>query len=143
MRILTAMLAGLLLAGVAEAWEDDSLIPIQTIMLEAGNQSLEGQIAVGEVIRNRALRGDLSPESVCLARRQFSCWNDRKQAKKRLSRASGETFQRASRAWAESEHSQLVGESTHYHTVDVLPYWAKGHKPAYRIGRHLFYEGIK
>src|SRR5688572_3742365 len=95
---LLILLSLSLLNGNAGAWTDDSLIPVQTIILEAENQSLEGQIAVGEVIRNRAKRGDLSHESVCLSRRQFSCWNEPGEARKRLSKATGETFQKAAKA---------------------------------------------
>ena len=154
-KLLPAFLGVLLVAGIPGAYADElnselnNLIAIQTIILEAQDQSLEGQIAVGEVIRNRTddvyTHGRYSERVKQVVRRpwQFSCWNSPLIAKLRLSRVSGKTFQRASRAWAESEHSQLVGESTHYHADYVKPYWAKGKKPAYKIGSHLFYEGIR
>lgn len=49
-----------------------------TIFGEARNQSIEGKIAVGNVIRNR-LRSDQNfggktYKDLCFARHQFSCW---------------------------------------------------------------------
>jgi spore germination cell wall hydrolase CwlJ-like protein len=131
----------MLFTGIPAAWAGEPTIPVQTIMLEAANQGLDGQIAVGEVIRNRAKRGDLSHDSVCLAPRQFSAWNDRKRARKWLSGADGKAYQSAAKAWELSEESSLTNGATHYHTVSVSPYWAKG-KKGKRIGDHIFYRGI-
>lgn len=48
-----------------------------TLEAEAGGEPVEGQIAVASVIRNRVGKrfGD-SYKAVCLAPKQFSCWND-------------------------------------------------------------------
>ena len=141
MRHKTILFSLLLVCWTQCAWASDT-VAIQTIILESQGESMAGQVAVGEVIRNRAKRGDLSVDSVCLAYRQFSCWNDGKQAKKALSKASGETWQRASKAWAESEESNLTNGATHYHARKVHPYWVGRHK-GIRIGNHVFYRGIK
>ncbi len=45
-----------------------------TIYGEARGEKIEGQVAVGCVIRNRLERGDRYQE-ICLKREQFSCWN--------------------------------------------------------------------
>ena len=52
-----------------------------TIYLEAANQSLEGKLAVAQVIAER-LHDDRwpgsTPDEIILQRKQFSCWNNRK-----------------------------------------------------------------
>ncbi len=45
-----------------------------TIYGEARGESIEGQIAVGCVIRNRAIAGS-TYKDICLEPNQFSCWN--------------------------------------------------------------------
>lgn len=135
------LLGALFLSGVGRA--EEMPIPVQTLILEAENQGLNGMIAVGNVIRNRANKAKASFETICLAPYQFSAWNDRKWAKNRLKKASLDTVQLAYLAWELSETKKLVGESRHYHTKDVHPYWAKGETVDYAIGSHLFFEGVK
>ena len=45
-----------------------------TIYGEARGESIEGQIAVGCVVRNRAIAGS-HYKDICLEPKQFSCWN--------------------------------------------------------------------
>ncbi|WP_414075941.1 cell wall hydrolase, partial [Staphylococcus aureus] len=54
--------------------------------MEAADQSVYGQYLVASVIVNRAKAGHKSLEAVCLARKQFSCWNSPKWAFSWLSR---------------------------------------------------------
>ena len=136
--ILTLLL--LLVSG--GAWAEDT-IPIQTLILEAQGEGFEGMRAVGEVIRNRANKAHSTFEGVCLAPRQFSCWNDRGEALKRLKRVSQGTFNLAKRAWDASATSLETQGSRHYHTKAVSPYWAKGKRPTVIIGQHVFYNNVK
>lgn len=47
-----------------------------TIIGEARGERIEGQVAVGSVIRNRLQSGkNKTYHEVCLADKQFSCWN--------------------------------------------------------------------
>lgn len=46
-----------------------------TIYGEARGESIEGQIAVANVIKNRVKQSGKSYEEICHADRQFSCWN--------------------------------------------------------------------
>lgn len=46
-----------------------------TIYGEARGEAIEGQIAVGNVIRNRVVFGKKTYRDVCLSPKQFSCWN--------------------------------------------------------------------
>ena len=49
-----------------------------TVYGEARNQPIEGQVAVANVILNRleSRQWGSDIKSVCLARKQFSCWNE-------------------------------------------------------------------
>lgn len=123
----------------------EDTIAIQTIMMEAGGESHKGMVAVGEVIRNRAkdprfaFKGVLTHESVCLAKSQFSCWNDRQAAKKWLRKyGTGELYQKASKAWHESESTNIVKGANHYYAIWIRqPNWAVG-KPQQKLGTHVF-----
>lgn len=54
----------------------DHEILFLTIVGEARGEPIEGQIAVGNVIMNRVKATRKSVKHICLAPRQFSCWND-------------------------------------------------------------------
>jgi len=149
MKLSILILAMSLISGLSESAfaNPERLIDrdtaIKTIILEAQGESLEGQTAVGEVIRNRALKGSRSVEAVCLAKSQFSCWNDRQEAFKRLNRVSGEVYQRASKAWDESEESNLTHGATHYLALKSLkrvPVWVRKLNKTVTIGAHTFYK---
>lgn len=124
--------------GIALA-DDDRHIAIMTIALEARGESLEGQVAVGEVIRNRAFKARRTFGEVCLAPWQFSAWNDGYTLKKAYSRVSEQAYQRASEAWERSEG--INRGFTHYHNGSVSPKWSRG-KQAVKIGNHYFYKGV-
>ena len=47
-----------------------------TIIGEARGEPIHGQVAVGCVIRNRLLTSHKQYHDVCLAPKQFSCWNE-------------------------------------------------------------------
>lgn len=47
-----------------------------TIIGEARGEPIEGQVAVGCVIRNRCLTYKKSYHDICLEPYQFSCWNE-------------------------------------------------------------------
>jgi len=46
-----------------------------TIFGEARGESIEGLVAVGNVIMNRAIASKNSVKEICIAPKQFSCWN--------------------------------------------------------------------
>lgn len=46
-----------------------------TVYGEARGEPIEGQIAVANVIKNRAYASQKTYKDICLAPRQFSCWN--------------------------------------------------------------------
>jgi N-acetylmuramoyl-L-alanine amidase len=48
---------------------------ICTVVGEARGEPIEGQVGVANVIKNRAYASNRSYQDVCLAPKQFSCWN--------------------------------------------------------------------
>ncbi len=114
-----------------------------TILAEARGEGEVGMRAVACVIAQRAQERRQTPRQVCLARFQFSCWNNKGpedlQHLMRLPQAS--YAKRLSRDLARLDRS-LVGEANHYHATWMRkkPYWAKGRQPTKVIGRHAFYR---
>lgn len=158
---LLFIVASLLTSPAYAGFDDPSELAIYTIMGEASNQPYEGQLAVAEVIRNRAkaynaqyldclvvLGWDTCFESsvkeVVLQPWQFSFWNSKKKAKQWLEKyGTGEAYQTASRAWAESEHSNIVKGADLYHASYVKPRWNFGKTIFIRqLGAHRFYKEV-
>lgn len=46
-----------------------------TIIGEARGEPIEGQVAVGNIVRNRVRKSKKTYQNICLAPLQFSCWN--------------------------------------------------------------------
>jgi N-acetylmuramoyl-L-alanine amidase len=129
-----------------------------TLWGEARSEPIEGRVAVACVIRNRLRRGRWgnSYRVVCLARDQFSCWNDGIDANHQalmveaLRVAGGvETLLPITREclWvAQGIVSGDVQDNTeradHYLTRELYirnpPVWARTMKVAVRIGGHVF-----
>jgi hypothetical protein len=119
----------------------------QAIYYEARSEDEAGQRAVAQVVLNR-LRHPAYPASVCgvvyqgSERRsgcQFTFTCDGSLA--RGPREPG--WSRARRIAAESLAGKVyapVGHATHYHTNQVLPYWAPKLLKSAVIGAHIFYR---
>ncbi len=127
---------------------DDLWILAKTIWAEARGEPLEGQIAVANVILNRARQGgwwgDTVP-GVCLKPKQFSCWNEGDPNRARMDglelqdRAFARAVSVAAGACA-GDMADITGGATHYHTAAIAPSWAAGHEPSARVGNHVFYN---
>ena len=121
----------------------DDLVAIKTIYLEARGESFEGQVAVGEVIRNRAAIGGWwgnTVKKVCLRDYQFSCWNDLPKSEESLRIVWKDSFNESAKAWKVSRTSNLVNGATHYCRYDCWPAWRSKLKFIKRIGNHLFFK---
>ena len=99
-----------------------SLPVLSCILLEARGESYLGQVAVGEVIRNRAFKTSIGIIEICLAPFQFSCWNNARKAEKAINRISGDEWQIASKAWEESKHTNYSKGATYYLAKNKLKY---------------------
>lgn len=115
-----------------------------TILAEARGEGDRGMYAVACVIRQRSLERKLTPDKVCLQRKQFSCWNGRtfnslkgllkvKQATYALKLASAVTG-------GVRLDRKFTGFANHYYASwGRKPSWARSQKPVARIGKHIFY----
>ena len=141
--VVIGLVVSCLMGSCEAARAEVSEVVLQTIAMEAADQPFEGQVAVASVILNRARRGNISPQSVVMRPKQFSCWNSHKWARTWLDKHyTPKVRQRALNALNQA----IVGgmtDLTHYHHTGIRPYWAVGHTPSVVIGKHVFYEGIK
>ena len=114
---------------------------------EAGNEPLEGQEAVGQVILNR-LRDPAYPKTVCgvvfqgSARRtgcQFTFTCDGSLLRPRSAQSQAQANFVAEHVLA-GRNASIVGGATHYHANYVSPYWAPSLVRVATIGAHIFYR---
>lgn len=152
-------------ADVMAALTDPKIVTL-TLYGETRNQPIEGQIAVGCVIRNRVEDGrwGSSFRSVCLARWQFSCWMPEG------GQANHDVVMAAARLMAISDRlpedpllkqcawiaQGVMGEwildtvrlATHYYApasmvpANTVPKWAAGRVPVAKKGQHLFFANV-
>ena len=144
--ILTILACAWMLHSCEPARAEVSEVVLQTIAMESADQPFGGQVAVAQVLLNRARLRGTSPEVEALRPKQFSCWNDPKWAQEWLdSHFSEATRHKAKKAlkMASTPDFLKFNRLSHYHHVSIKPYWAIGHTPSLVIGSHAFYEGIK
>jgi len=137
------------MAPTAGRLVSDDVFGILCVFAEArGEPAPNGQIAVANVIRNRARKRFRSDRegSICSVvcwPYQFSWLNTHDSQRMRVLSAewSDPAMDVCARAWFESEHTHLVGEALHYHADYVTPTWARSNRIhlVTQIGRHLFY----
>lgn len=116
----------------------------QALYFEARGESLDGQIAVAEVILNR-VDSPLYPRTVCGVVKQrgnggcqfsYVCNGKTKMGEKRAADLAG----RIARAMLDGAPRLLTDGATHFHTRGVRPSWAKRFAKTAAIGAHLFYR---
>ncbi len=124
----------------------------RTLWGEARGEGSQGMQAVANVVMNREAiaqsRGKCwwgnNVIQICQKPYQFSCWN-RSDPNFRKLQAVDKTnlyFVTAQRIAAKALAGileDITNGATHYHTLDITPYWAKGKQPCAKIGCHLFY----
>src|SRR5574343_89233 len=129
-----------------------------TLYGEARGEPLEGQLAVASVLMNRKADGRWGRTfmQVCLATRQFSCWNAKDPNEALLHRISADIERFASNDAALRRCLWLadglvaglmpstVKSATHYYATSLrdTPRWAKTGTPVGRVGNHLFFEHV-
>ena len=116
------------------------------VFFEARGESLEGQYAVGQVAINR-VASPRWPNDICRVanqNKQFSYTHDglSDNPEKHINNNIDAEAYEIAKIIAKD---LLVGgfnmglTSTHYHTVNVAPYWSHIYARDGRIGRHYFY----
>lgn len=132
---------------------DDLTLMAATILMEAGNQSFEGKVAVGWVIMNRdAHTASAGIDDVVLAPWQFSAWNTDNKARASLQ----DVMQKQPALWSECMKAaaaamwQFVPDPTHGAVMylnpvvtrkirgGTLPDWYDAAKVTAVIGDHEF-----
>jgi spore germination cell wall hydrolase CwlJ-like protein len=114
------------------------------IFFEARSEGIAGKEAVANVIINR-VHDDRYPDTVCGVvnePRAFSYTHDGRHDDPTL-----HTGPLDQSAWVTSQdvakgalRGNLMGiVSTHYHTLDVLPFWASEYSIDGVVGNHIFY----
>lgn len=153
------------MSGFDSAQLTDPQILTLTVFGEARGQGIEGQIAVGCVIRNRVDDGrwGRSYAKVCLAPWQFSCWrpeggiaNYRQVLLAAQSMLNGQLPDDPVLRQCAWVAQGIIGRwiiditqgATHYFApsamkpVGAVPKWAVHKQPVASIGDHLFFAGI-
>ena len=126
-------------------YDDERMLLARTLQAEAGNQGLNGMIAAGSVIKNRANRSKKPLRDVIMADGQFSAWNGV------TGYAGGEqgqdmTFDPNSEALSAAdailsgEAPDPTGGATHYYNPSISdPVWGERSGSNWtRVGDHLF-----
>jgi spore germination cell wall hydrolase CwlJ-like protein len=119
----------------------------QAVYYEARGESLDGQMAVAEVVVNR-VRSGLYPSTYCAvvyqgAERTTGCQFTFTCDGSMNRRPRGEAWQRAQALAAEVMMGfmrPVTHRATHYHTVEVAPVWSANLVETTRIGAHIFYR---
>jgi spore germination cell wall hydrolase CwlJ-like protein len=121
----------------------DIEIAAATICAEAGGEPFAGQVMVGETIANRSINNGTSIRDVCLAPKQFSCWNNSGTMELRMQTmrkhpAWGDCL-RIAESICQTGYAP-VSPCTHYFApAKANPSWAKGMKLVAVVGGHRFY----
>ena len=119
----------------------DQTIVAATLIMEAGGEYYEGSLeAVYEVIYNRAIKKNQSFSEICLAPKQFSCWNG-KDIMSAVEKASRHPrWNEAMKIAYEDPKTNYTMGADHYHADYVRPYWADSLTRTVKIGLHIFYK---
>jgi spore germination cell wall hydrolase CwlJ-like protein len=134
----------------------DREILARTLWGEARGEGLAGQLAVAWTIRNRVFDGKQKSwwgegyAGVCLAKWQFSCWNQNDPNYAYLSGAkpipAGQFKQamEAANAVIDGTVDDMTGGATHYYATSMPkpPAWVKGAKLTLAMGHHKFYTDV-
>jgi len=140
--------------GLTEAWLMAQPAPTvdaewqcltEALYFEARGESLNGQIAVAEVILNR-VDSPLYPRSICGVVKQrggggcqFSYVCDGR-ADRMREKGAADLAGRISRAMLDGAPRLLTDGATHFHTRAVRPGWSRRFDQTASIGAHLFYR---
>ena len=126
---------------------------------EAGNQSMIGQMAVGQVVLNR-VEDSRFPDTVCEVVKeavtyknsnkpvrwkcQFTWFCDGKKDEPNFeSKTWSAALENASILLTKTIVLDVTEGATHYHATYVRPEWAKTKTKTTRIDRHIFYRWEK
>ena len=159
--LLVFFLLGFSIFSYSEDENADILCLAKNIYHEARGEPIEGQIAISNVVINR-VKSKQFPNDVCsvvyqknqisfinrilqiipinIPGCQFSWTCDSMPDNLFLEKKAWENSQKIADEVFNDLHSDISEGSTHYHSIDVNPYWAKSLKETVRIRNHIFYK---
>lgn len=122
----------------------------QALYFEARGETIEGQVAVAEVIMNR-VDSAAYPDTVCGVvnqgtGRKFACqftYTCDGQAEKITEPAAYARVGKIARAALSGLPRKLTRGATHYHTTAVRPKWSRVFEHTATIGVHKFYRNMR
>lgn len=132
----------------AKAYVKASKCLAEAVYFEARGEPVRGQIAVAQVVVNRAFSG-YYPVTVCgvvyqNSHRYLACQFTFACDRVRDVVTEPEQWDRARKIAKEMLDGRLwlpeVNRSTHYHATYVRPYWVREMKKMYKTGLHVFYR---
>ena len=147
--VLATILAALVFPGEgkADVTEDLNCLALN-IYFEARSEPLDGKLAVGHVVLNRAADKRF-PSKICevikqggekrLNKCQFSWWCDG-QSDKPVNARSWQESQALARLVYWSTTEDPTNGALWYHADYVKPYWRTAYQQGPKIGRHIFYR---
>lgn len=126
--------------------EDAARIISYTIYAEARGEPFKGKLAVAAVIQTRARLAGSSLVEVCLAKKQFSCWNELSAVPAFFVTGEGMRFADIkarsdcySIAWVILSAPRKWNYLTHfYNPAKATPSWASSLRGKKTIGNHVF-----
>jgi len=121
--------------------DDEQLCLAKAVYFEARGESLEGQLAVAEVVLNRASSGRY-PSTICGVITQPAQFSFIRRGRFPAVRMSSDCWRKAL-AIADIARNKLANEIPSnvlwYHANYVAPAWGRWHVRVAQIGAHIFY----
>jgi spore germination cell wall hydrolase CwlJ-like protein len=119
----------------------------EALYFEARGESVKGQFAVAEVIKNR-VKSARFPGTMCGVIHQgtgrkyqcqftYTCDGNKEVIREPL---AYERVSKVARAVLDGKAPELTSGATHYHTNAVRPKWARVYTKTANIGVHIFYR---
>ena len=119
----------------------------EALYFEARGESIQGQLAVGEVVLNR-VEDPRFPNSICKVinqgtGRRFACqftYTCDGKLETIHERKAYEVSLKIAKILMTTHERNLTKGSTHYHSNYVNPKWSRKFKRVAKYGRHIFYR---
>lgn len=139
LRVILLTLA-LLIPQVAKASNDPTTCLAATIAYEARGESLEGKIAVAQVVLNR-VKNPNRPRTICGVVKEPNQFSWVKSIRNPFSnwKLISSEFELASDI-LNGEYDDVTNGAEYFHTKDVKPGWTKNLQKIKNIGSHRFYK---
>ena len=136
----------LCLSGCAPVYARDTLTTVaMTIWGEGASESYAGKSAIASTIWNRANGKAANLKTVCLSRKQYSCWRKRvftqtlPDLRKPLDRSEWRDCVTLATLMVNGTFLPDV-KSKHYHEASIRPYWSVNKTMLCRVDSHVFYK---